>query len=256
MVVMRVSLLSAPVFAVALGLLAGGPTLPQQTMPMGDASMHTFHQPYSIETYGAFRNMMLMGDFSPKVQLGAVMSVHPTTGVGAVAEARGEITIFDGKLIVNYGKPGPHPDAGSDSAALLAIGSTGDWQAVPVERDVAASEIESFIAAIAKAHGIDSDKSFPFEARGTLGAYVMHVNAVSTGGPHGMGLPMALTVESKGDQIEGRIAGLYVSPDLVGIATHGGERTHAHWVSADGTATAHLDRWGLKAGTMLMLPKP
>jgi len=251
---MRVPLLTPSVFAVALGLLVGSPALPQQTMPMGDTSMHTVHQPYSIETYGVFRNMMLTGDFSPKVQLGAVMGVHPTTGVGAVAEARGEITIFDGKLIVSYGKPAPHPDA--DSAALLAIGSAGDWQTVPVERDVAASEIESFIAAIAKAHGIDSDKSFPFEARGTLGAYVMHVNAAPTGGPHGMGLPMALTVESKGDQIEGRIAGLYVSPDLVGIATHGGERTHAHWVSADGTATAHLDRWGLKAGTMLVLPKP
>ena len=70
-----------------------------------------------------------------------------------------------------------------------------------------------------------------------------------------MGLPMAVTIERKGDEIEGRIAGLYVSADLVGVATHGGERTHTHWVAPDGTATAHLDHWGLKAGTVLLLPK-
>jgi hypothetical protein len=84
----------------------------------------------------------------------------------------------------------------------------------------------------------------------------LHVNAAPTGGPHGMGLPMALTVETTGDQIDGRVAGVYVSADLIGIATHGGERTHAHWVSLDGTSTAHLDRWGLKAGATLLVPKP
>ena len=46
-----------------------------------------------------------------------------------------------------------------------------------------------------------------------------------------------------------------MSDDLVGIASHGGEHSHAHWVSLDGTLTTHLDRWGLKAGAILLLPK-
>jgi hypothetical protein len=87
-------------------------------------------------------------------------------------------------------------------------------------------------------------------------SYVMHVNAEPTGGPHGMGLPMAITVERKGEQTDGQVAGLYVSADLMGVATHGGERAHAHWASSHGASTAHLDRWGLKAGATLMLPKP
>jgi hypothetical protein len=70
-----------------------------------------------------------------------------------------------------------------------------------------------------------------------------------------MGSPMAITLENKGDEIDGLVTGLYVATDLVGIATHGGERTHAHWVSLDARSTAHLDRWGLKAGTYLLLPK-
>ena len=239
----------------ALGILVGGPASTQQMSPMGDASMHTVRQPYGIETFGQFRMMMLSGDFSPKVALDAVMAKHPTTGVGALADARGEITIYDGKLIVSYGKTAGSTDANSDFAALLALASAAEWQTVPVERDIAPEEIESYIATAAKDHGLDVEKSFPFEVRGSLGPYLMHVNAAPTGGPHGMGLPMATTVESKGDNIDGRVAGLYVAVDLMGIATHGGERTHAHWVSSDQTATAHLDRWGLKAGASLFLPK-
>jgi hypothetical protein len=135
------------------------------------------------------------------------------------------------------------------------MGSASEWQIVPVEGDVAPEDVESYIAIAAKAHGIDPDKSFPFEVRGSIGPYVMHVNAAPTGGPHGMGLPMAITVDSRGDRIDSLVAGLYVSPALMGVATHGGERTHAHWVSPDLASTAHLDRWGLKAGALLLLPK-
>jgi hypothetical protein len=74
-------------------------------------------------------------------------------------------------------------------------------------------------AAAAKAHGIDADKSFPFEVRGNVGPYVMHVNAAPTGAPHGMGLPMAVTDEHEGDRLDCLVTGVYVSPDLMGIAT-------------------------------------
>jgi len=235
-----------PCAAAAVGLLASGQV----------SSQHTVHQPYDIETFGAFRQLMLTGDFSPKVRLAEVMAKHPTTGVGALAEARGEITIFDGKLIVSYGQEGAVGDWGTESAALLAIGSAREWQSVLIEQDVEPSEIEAVIANAAAARGIDRDNSFPFEVRGILTSYVMHVNAAPTNGPHGMGLPMAITIERSGDPISSLVAGLYVSPDLVGVVVHGGQRTHAHWVSLDSTRTAHLDRWGLKRGAVLLLPKP
>lgn len=217
--------------------------------------MHTIRQPYDIETFGMFRSMILEGDFSPTVTLGAVMAKHPTVGVGAVADASGEITIYDGKLIVSYGESAPHCSPAAEAAALLAVGTVPAWQTVTIERDVAPPEIEDFLAATAKAHGLDPDQSFPFEIRGTLASYVMHVNAGPTDGPHGMGQPIARTVERTGEALAGAVAGLYVAPDLVGTATHGGTRTHSHWVSPDADTTAHLDRWGLKAGAVLLLPK-
>jgi hypothetical protein len=237
----------------AAAALAAGPALPQM-QPMGDAAVHTLHQPYSVETFGEFRSIMMSGDFSPKVRLADAMAKRPTAGVGALADALGEITIYDGKLIVSYGYA-PPADTSSASAALLAMASVDGWQSVPVANDVPPEEIESFIIVAAKTHGIDPTVSFPFEVRGNIGPYVMHVNAAPTKGEHGMGLPMAVTVQDKGDRLDGLAAGLYASLDLMGIATHSGERTHAHWVSLDMTKTAHLDRWGLRAGAFLLIPK-
>jgi hypothetical protein len=252
----RVASVTALMSGLLLCLLIGDPELPQHMPGAADALLHTMHQPYAIETWGEFRQIMLKGDFTAKVSLRAVMAKHPTTGIGALSDARGEITIYDGKLILTYGKPDTPADPSAEAAALLAVGSAAEWQGARVERDLAPTEVEPFLAAAAAAHGIDADKSFPFEIRGLLAPYAMHVNAAQTGGPHGMGLPTAITVERKGDDpIDGHIAGLYVSADLIGIATHGGERTHAHWVSLDLTSTAHLDRWGLRAGAILLLPR-
>ena len=99
------------------------PAVPQQLREPVDAATHAIRQPFAIETFGIFRNMMLSGDFTPKVQLLAAMAKHPTTGVGAIAEARGEITIYDGKLIVTYGKLVAPVDVTADHAALLAMAS-------------------------------------------------------------------------------------------------------------------------------------
>ena len=227
----------------------------QMPQPSDTAGLHTLRQPFNVETFGAFRMLILAGDFSPKVVLGTAMTKHPTNGVGAVADARGEITIYDGKLIVSYGREGSHPSTDSESAALLTIGTVPAWQTINIDHDVAPVGIESFLSLTASRYGLNPDGPFPFQIRGTLASFVMHVNGAPTNGPHGMGQPIAITVEKKGDAIAGAVSGFYVSPDLVGIVSHGGERTHSHWVSPDGSATAHLDSWGLKAGAVLMLPK-
>lgn len=168
-----------------LAVLAIGRAWSQQMQQADDVSMHTVRQPYDIETFGEFRKMMMTGDFTAKVQLITAMAKHPTVGIGALAEARGEISIFDGRLVVSYGKGGKPNDPSSEYAALLVLGSAGDWQSVRVDNDVGAEEVETYIAAAAKAHGIDANKSFPFEVRGNIGPYVMHVNAARWSARHG-----------------------------------------------------------------------
>jgi len=229
---------------------------PAQAQQPTVSSMPTVRQPYDIEAFGAFRALILAGDFGAKVELESVLARHPTTGVGALADARGEITIHDGKLIVSYGLDAPHPAAGADRAALLAIATAASWQSIPVEHDVAPDDVETFLARLAASHGLDPEGPFPFQVRGTLAPYAMHVNVAPTDGPHGMGQPIAITRDRKGEEIDGLIAGIYASRDLVGVVSHGGTRTHAHWIAPDGQSTAHLDRWGLKSGATIRLPGP
>ena len=240
---------------VALATLVARIASAQHTTPSGGTSASLAEEPYRITAFGVFRNLLLQGDFTPKVAIGSVMSQLPSTGVGAVSGARGEITIADGKLIISYGRSDAPPAPNSETAAVRPPAKSKEWQSVRVDNDVAPHDVEAFLAQSAKAHGLDPEQSFPFQLRGTVAPYIMHVNAATIDGPHGMGLPMAITVETKGDQIAGSVAGLYVSPALVGVVTHGGERVHAHWVASDGRSTAHLDLWGIKAGTTLMLPK-
>jgi alpha-acetolactate decarboxylase len=240
---------------IALAVLVAGLASAQHGQLSGIPAPRT-SEPYNIGAFGVFRDLLLRGDFAPKVTIGSVMSRHPSTGVGAVSGARGEITIADGKLIISYGDPAARPTSDAETAALLATGKVKEWQIIRIDSDVAPPAVQSFLAQLASAHGLDPDRSFPFQLRGTVAPYVMHVNIAPIDGPHGMGLPMAITAEKRGDNIAGGVAGFYVSRALVGIVTHGGERAHAHWVSADGQSTAHLDLWGIKAGSTLMLPKP
>lgn len=214
---------------ILLAMLFTGLASAQHAQPDSMPAPRTL-ETYKIEAFGVYRDIMLQGDFTPKVAIGAAMSQLPSTGVGAVSGARGEITITDGKLIVSYGKSDAPPTPDAETAALLVTGKVKGWQTIRVDSDIAPPAAEAFLAQAAKAHGLDSDKSFPFQLRGTVAPYVMHVNAAPIDGPHGMDLPMAVTVVKKGDDIAGGVAGLYVSPALVGIVTHGGERIHAHWV--------------------------
>ena len=200
--------------------------------------------------------LILEGDFSPKVSLGAVMAKHPTIGVGTVADARGEITIHDGQADRQLRQEEHHTRLPRPNPPHCSRPTVAGWQTLKVEQDIAPDGIEDFIAQAAGAHGINKEGPFPFQIRGTLASYVMHVNAEPTNGPHGMGQPIAVTMEIKGNSIAGMVSGIYASRDLVGIVSRGGTRTHSHWISPDGKSTAHLDSWGLKAGAELSLPKP
>ena len=136
-----------------------------------------------------------------------------------------------------------HPKPTEESAALLSISPVTNWQAITVDHDVVPGDIENFISATAAAHGLDPEGPFPFKVQGTLMSFVMHVNAAPTNGPHGMGQPIALTVESKGNMIAGSVAGIYASRDLVGIVSHGGTRTHSHWISGSRRMAHRLRIW-------------
>jgi alpha-acetolactate decarboxylase len=140
---------------------------------------------------------------------------------------------------------------------LLATASAQHWLAVPIDKDFDAKGVETFIRAQAKANGLIETKPFPFRINGAITDFVMHVNAAPN--PrfkgHGSFDEMAVTGLAKGPRLAGFVVGFYAPLALQGIITHGGDYFHSHYVDEQRTATAHLDSFGVAAGSTLILPR-
>ena len=166
---------------------------------------------------------------------------------------------IDGRLIVSYGADCglACPPAATETATLLATASAPHWRSVPIDKDLDAKALESFIRAQAKANGLDEGKPFPFRITGAITDFVMHVNAAPN--PrfkgHGSFDEMAVTGLAKGPRLAGSVVGFYAPPPLQGVITHMGDYFHAHYVDEQRSTTAHLDSFGVAAGSTLLLPK-
>jgi hypothetical protein len=218
--------------------------------------------PFSFSVHGAFQRMMQGQDFAPKVQLKTVMHGVATDAVGAASGLRGEITAIDGKLILTYGTPCAtcaHP--GEDSATLLATAKVSAWRdAVKLPSDLIGKALDDFIIAQAKKAGLDVSKPFPLRMKGTLTGVKMHVlrgpspRAKGHGSEHDSGHGSIDQTDIAAESIEGAVVGFYAPPPLQGIVTHPGDPFHYHWVNTARTETAHLDAFGMRAGSELLLP--
>src|SRR5260221_11835191 len=86
---------------VAWATLVAAVASAQHATPSG-TSTSLAAEPYSIEGFGVFRDLMLQGDFTPKVAIGLVTSGLPSTGVGASSGTSGDITISARTLSITY----------------------------------------------------------------------------------------------------------------------------------------------------------
>lgn len=244
------------ILIVAVLLFAlGGSAQAQHQPPVAAAAAAT---PFGFKAYGAFGPMIMQRNYLPVVALKDAVDGHATDAVGALSGLRGEISMIEGKLIVSYGAAcaAACPPVASETATLLATASAQYWRSIAIDKDLDAKAVESFIRAQAKASGLD-DKPFPFRINGTVTDFVMHVNAAPN--PrfkgHGSFDEMAVTGLAKGPRLEGSVVGFYAPPPLQGVITHMGDYFHSHYVDETRTATAHLDTFGVAAGSTLLLPK-
>jgi acetolactate decarboxylase len=246
---------------VAVWLVSMGGTLPApaQTQHAPAADAPSAEVPFGFKAYGVFSRMITERNYLAVVALKDAADGRATDAVGAVSGLRGEVSMIEGHLIVTYGVDcgAACPAATSETATLLATASAQNWRSVAIDKDLDAKATETFIRAQAKANGLIETKPFPFRINGAITDFVMHVNAAPN--PrfkgHGSFDEMAVTGLAKGPRLAGSVVGFYAPPALQGVITHMGDFFHAHYVDAQRTATAHLDTFGIAAGSMLMLPK-
>jgi acetolactate decarboxylase len=228
-----------------------------QQQPSVGAETVTY--PFGFKAYGAFQKMITEQFYAPVVQLKDVIAGHVTDAVGAVSGLRGEISMIDGRLIVSYGVDcgTACPPAAIETATLLATAAARNWRAIPIDKDLDEKAMEAFIREQAKLGGLDGSKPFPFRINGAITNFVMHVNAAPNPRFRGHGSfdEMAITGLAKGARLAGYVVGFYAPPSLQGVITHGGDFFHSHYVDEQRTTTAHLDTFGIAAGSTLMLPR-
>jgi acetolactate decarboxylase len=251
--------LAALAIAMAWLVAIGGPAQ-AQTHPAPAAGAPSAEYPFGFKAYGVFSRMITQRNYLAVVALKDAADARATDAVGAVSGLRGEISMIEGRLIVSYGADcgAPCPAPATETATLLATASARNWRAVPIDKDLDAKATEAFIRAQAKASGLDENKPFPFRINGAITNFVMHVNAAPN--PrfkgHGSFDEMAITGLAKGPRLPGSVVGFYAPPPLQGVITHMGDFFHSHYVDEQRTTTAHLDSFGVAAGSTLLLPKP
>lgn len=245
----------AAALIVALG--SSAPAQAQTHQPPAAAPATQY--PFGFKAYGEFRSMITQRNYLAVVALKDVVDGHATDAVGAVSGLRGEISMIEGKLIVSYGTDcaAACPLPAAETATLLATASAQHWRAITIDKDLDAKAVETFIREQAKASGLIDTKPFPFRINGAISNFVMHVNAAPN--PrfkgHGSFDEMAVTGLAKGPRLAGSVVGFYAPPPLQGVITHMGDYFHAHYVDEQRTTTAHLDSFGMAAGSTLLLPR-
>jgi len=237
---------------------------------------------FDIKAYGNFKHMAHTGETKGVVKLSALDTSKGSYGVGALAGLRGEIFLWDGRLLVSRGhspKGSTEAPAASDEAVIFVGGKVNAWRELTIPTDMNQAQFEAFVVENAKKNGIAPDRPFPFAVRGTGLNVVWHVvtgaapasghsadggHAAPAGGhapaPAAHGRTTTHQQGHAGMHVfkehaaSGTLLGFYTATALEGIASHPGERFHVHYASTDFSVSGHVDEYRISRGANLLLP--
>jgi alpha-acetolactate decarboxylase len=221
--------------------------------------------PAKVQAFGNFKRLAHTGDAAAKIALREVPGTAGTYAVGALAGLRGEVIVWDGKLLVTRGHSAEgrtEPAAADDAATLFALAKVTAWEEVGVPADMKQPEFEAFVVKQAAARGLPSTEPFPFLVRGDFPNVLWHVVTGQAGGGHGdtarhgaaHGQGHARNRVFDERNAAGMMVGFYSGDALEGVISHPGERFHLHYASGDLARSGHVDGYTVRAGTKLFLP--
>lgn len=217
--------------------------------------------PFNVSIHGNFKRMVHTGDASGKIALASIPRSAGTYGVGALADLRGEILVWDGRVLVTPGQSisGSTQSPGiGDQATLLVTAQVKKWEQKQILNDMTQKEFERFVIDSANSIGIDTKKPFPFIVMGEITDYAWHVVTGSAKG-HGAGTQHQQGPASdrafRGTAVKGKLVGFYSAEELEGVISHPGDLFHVHYTDDSLKVSGHLDSFGVRKGAALLLPK-
>jgi len=220
-----------------------------------------------IVQYGTMHEAIAQQQHEGRVSFGEVVKRPHFYGVAALEGLRGEATILDGKVTMTTvdvdGRMQPIEGPASDKQATLLVGAyVSSWSKHAVSQDVGAGEFDSYIADAAGKAGMRTSEPFLFTIEGEFtdvrlhvinGACPMHARLKDVELPKEQ-QPFASVVP----RVKGTLVGVFAK-DAVGKLTHPATSTHDHLLFEDPatgkTATGHVERVGLRAGSVVRFPQ-
>jgi len=212
-----------------------------------------------VISYGAYKEMIQQRKSDGVIELQAAIPVTDSYAVGAIEHGRGEITVLDGKVYLDYGMDGMgqsiHTIPEGEKAVLLAVSQVEQWQSFTIENALNQEELFLEILGLAMDADLDVDRPFPFLLEGSFDQLQIHVinerNPAFTG--HGWKEKFYYQYRELRKNQQGTVIGFY-SALQQGVYTHPGESWHLHVVIKDENIGAHVD--GIVGGSNLRLKLP
>jgi alpha-acetolactate decarboxylase len=214
----------------------------------------------SFQSYGHFKQMIKSRNITGKTTIDNLeLTKKGTFAVGALGSATGEITIFDGKIYLSYGKAGASHIVNKipkgESAMLLALIRPKKFtEPIKIDEDMMDLDFYEWVEKQAKLNNIDPTKPFLFILKGEFKELVWHIingrNIVPPKAGEKHYLMEKLFVRKKSES--GTIFGIY-RKGKQGVFTHPGDNYHAHGIFANSTQAGHVDNFDIPKGVSLQL---
>lgn len=179
-------------------------------------------------------------------------------GMGPYDKMKGEITVVDGKPYFATAFVEGSYEVGESwdiRSPFFVYAHVDQWKSFKLEGNLkSVLDIQEAVAKMAKSHGYDTSKPFPFKIKGTFDALTAHIvtprNPEVEGYREGVKSQKFSFIGTKGELI-----GFY-SEHHQGIYTHHDSFVHIHFLSKDKLFMGHLDAIETKGQTLkLYLPK-
>jgi alpha-acetolactate decarboxylase len=223
-------------------------------------------EPFDVRVFGNFERMSQTGDTRGVVKLREILTLPGSYGLGALDGLRGEILLWDGKLLVSRGHSANgsvEPSTPTDEAIFFVETRVEAWDEVAIPNDMTRAEFELFVLQTALSRGLSGDRAFPFYVSGSFRRVLWHVVTGASVAHSDQGTE-AVRTHSQGharsrvfDQtnVAGFLLGFYSGVALEGAISHPGERFHVHYADAGFSVSGHVDDYRIARGAVLLLPR-
>jgi len=223
-------------------------------------------EPLDVRVFGNFERMSQTRDTQGVVKLREILALPGSYGLGALEGLRGEILLWDGKLLVSRGHTANgavESAAPTDEAVFFVEARVEAWDEMAIPNDMTRAEFQLFVLQAAVSRGLSSDRAFPFAVRGSFPRVLWHV-VTGASSAHSDQSAEVARVHSQGharnrvfDQANaaGFLLGFYSGVALEGTISHPGERFHVHYADAVFSVSGHVDDYRIPRGAVLLLPR-